>query len=98
MLAKALVFVNDAQAYMHSAVSRTNHAIQQMNTDSMALAHWAAVNSLKLNSDKTQAIIFGSQWNLKLISDLALDNILVYGKNILPSTEVKNLKWPKWLG
>lgn len=37
IFSKVLVYVDDAQAYIHSPPDRINHAVQQINADSQAL-------------------------------------------------------------
>lgn len=69
MFVKALVFVDDAQAYLHSLVGQINQAMQQVKADSLVLADSATLNGLRLNPEKNQAIIFGSQKNLRLLSE-----------------------------
>lgn len=91
---QALVFVGDAQAYIHSKIQDVNISIGKINEDSASLANWAAENGLKLNAARTQAIIFGSPSNLRKLNELIendlVADIIVDGVKILLSAEVTN--------
>lgn len=88
---KILLFVDDAQSFIHSTVPNLNCAIEKINADSASLVKWCDQNGLKLNARKTQAIIIGSTLNLNQIKNMQLAPIMV-GNCVIPiSTSVKNL-------
>lgn len=59
-----ILFVDDAQDYLHATVENINGAMAKANHDSVALVQWSHEAGISLNSDKVQAIIIGSRHNL----------------------------------
>ena len=64
--------------------------VSSMETALTALHSWFRANSLKVNANKTQIIVFGNRQNLQ---NLPLGEVTVTfrGVSLQPSTEVKNL-------
>lgn len=91
LFAKVLLFVDDAQGFLHVSVPEINQGIQKINVDSAALVRWASENGLRLNPDKTQAIILGSRHNLRQIKQTSLQPLLVDGQVVPLSTCIENL-------
>ena len=60
VFAKLLIFVDDIQAYISTEVHNINHAIMKMNADSDGFCNWARQTGLRLNAEKTAAVILGS--------------------------------------
>lgn len=86
-----LLFVDDAQGFIHVTVSNINRAIQKANQDSAALVQWTRVAGIALNPDKVQAIIIGSRSNLRKLSSMVLHPVLV-DQRVIPLTDcVKSL-------
>lgn len=61
-----ILFIDDAQEYLHCTLANINTAIQRANSDFVALADWSHKHGLYLNPDKLQATIIGSRSNLLL--------------------------------
>ena len=91
LFAKLLLFVDDAQGFLHVSLPEINHGIQKLNADSASLVKWAGDNGLKLNPDKTQAIILGSRHNLRILKQSYLQPLLVDGQVMHFSDCVDNL-------
>ncbi|KMQ83924.1 rna-directed dna polymerase from mobile element jockey-like protein [Lasius niger] len=53
-------YADDLQAYLHCKPRELSDAILKVNEDINAVINWSFANGRILNSDKTQAIIFGT--------------------------------------
>lgn len=74
-----ILFVDDAQGFLHSSVENINLAIERANHDSEALVQWSRTAGIALNPDKVQAIIIGSRHNLRKLNSMALQPLIVDG-------------------
>ena len=91
MFLMVLLFVDDAQGFLHCFAEDINHAIQKANADSEALVGWSSDHGVSLNPAKTLAIVVGSRHNLNKINSMTLQPIIV-GGHIIPLTDcVKSL-------
>ena len=86
-----LLYVDDTQSYLHSPVASVNDLIDKLNFDTESLVKCSLEAGLKLNANKTQAILVASTNNLKKISQVGLHPVLVDGIQIPLSYSVKNL-------
>lgn len=81
-----ILFVDDAQGYLHCVVEDINQAIQRANQDSAALVQWSGNAGIALNPDKVQAMIIGSRHNLRKLDAMVLCPLVVDGV-IVPLTD-----------
>lgn len=86
-----LLFIDDAQGFMHFRVEQANRAIERANADSQSLVDWSNHHGLPLNPDKTLAIMIGSRANLLKLSKMQLLPLLVDGQVVKLSNSVKSL-------
>lgn len=86
MYLSVLLFINDAQGFLHCFPDQINQAIQKVNADSQTLVGWTRVHGLSLNPSKTVAIIIGSRHNLRKIDELLLQPIIV-DSQVVPLTD-----------
>lgn len=86
-----LLFVDDAQGFLHCFPDQINQAIQKTNADSQTLVDWTRAHGLSLNPSKTMAIIIGFRLNLRKIDELTLQSIIVDGQVIPLIDCVKSL-------
>lgn len=86
-----ILFVDDAQGYLHVSVDDINHAIQKANRDSAALVQWSLDAGIALNPEKVKAIVIGSRYNLRKINGMALQPLVVDGVVVPLSDCVKSL-------
>lgn len=63
-----LLFVDDAQGFLHTEVDSINSAIQKVNTNLQKLVRWVGSHGSGLNSSKTVAIIIESRNKLQKLS------------------------------
>lgn len=100
-----ILFVDDAQGFLHSTVDNINLAIRRANQDSAALVHWTQGSGIALNPCKVKAIIIGSRANLLKLRNMTLQPLVVDGVVIPLSESVtslgltlsNDLKWQKHL-
>ena len=83
-------YADDTQVFVSGKKSALPALISQMETNLAALDSWFRANSLKVNANKTQLIVFGSRQNLQSIS-LSEVSVTFRGVPLRPCTEVKNL-------
>lgn len=74
-----VLFVDDAQGYIHSTLENINQTILTANRDSLALVLWSKDASIALNPDKFQALIIGSRHNLRKMKNMTVHPIIVDG-------------------
>lgn len=74
-----LLFVDDAQGFLHYFPDQINQAIQKANADSRTPVEWTRAHGLSLNPSESVAIIIGSRHNLRKIDELLLQPIIVDG-------------------
>ncbi|CAG5085126.1 Protein of unknown function [Cotesia congregata] len=63
--------------YHHCLAYQLHDAVQQVTTDSQAIADWARSHGLMINFTKTTAMIWGSNDKLKQLQSLEVPPILV---------------------
>lgn len=85
-----LLYADDLQIYIQFPLNEMDQAIQNLQTDIAGVMEWSARNSLRLNLDKTNFIIFGSRYFVNqaydTVSEVKVDNISIPLKK-----SVKNL-------
>lgn len=64
--------------------------IEAINYDIVALCRWAVENNMKINADKTQAIIFGTRRFLNITKNNNL-TVLVNGVEVRFAEKIKYL-------
>lgn len=86
-----LLFVDDAQGFLHCFPDQINQAVEKANADSLALVEWTGSHGLFLNPDRTLAIVLISRHNLRKVDEMILQPIIVDGQ-VVPLTDcVKSL-------
>ncbi|KMQ81892.1 rna-directed dna polymerase from mobile element jockey-like protein, partial [Lasius niger] len=84
-------YADDLQAYLHCKPRELSDAILKVNEDINAVINWSFANSFISNSDKTQAIIFGTSRYVNAIDLNTIPEIMVDMTAIQYSTAVKYL-------
>ena len=72
-----LLYADDLQIYIQVPASQIQQGILKLSESAKAIAVWAESNRLRLNTSKTQAIIFGSPNTVQLFEELQIDKIIV---------------------
>ena len=88
-----LLYADDLQIYVQVPTNQIQQGILRLSESAKAIAVWAESNRLKLNTSKTQAIIFGSPNTIKLFDGLNIGKIIVNhnGDCVSFVNEVKSL-------
>ena len=82
------MYADDTQIYASFDPSQTQHIVSKLNACLEDVYSWMAHNWLKMNGDKTQAIVIGSK---HLRAKMPPFTLVVAGSSILPSQSVCNL-------
>lgn len=85
------LYADDLQLYVHSRTSTINDSVTRINEDLASVAQWAQKFGLRLNPDKSQAIIMGHQRALNKIDLATVSNTKINNTTITYSKTVKNL-------
>ena len=85
------LFADDLQLFVQCPPAFLNNAIAHINEDSLGIIKWATEHGLKINANKTKAIVFGSDINLKWIRNKNWDNITVNDEVMQLADKIKNL-------
>ena len=85
--------ISDLQIYVQIPSSEIVNGIFHLSQSAKIIAKWAETNGLSLNTNKTQAIVFGSTHTIKLFKNLNIPSIEVSscGDNIPFVDEVTSL-------
>ena len=83
------LYADDTQIYLELTPTNSSEAIAQLQACLSEVQSWMASNKLKLNPDKTEFIVFGSDDQRAKFSGLFPVDIL--GNLISPSDSVRNL-------
>ena len=86
--AKLVSFADDTQIWISGKKQSVTDMVTCLESELALLSDWFAQNSLKLNSTKTQVIVFGTRAMLK---DLPSVSVRVGNTVVSESREVKNL-------
>ena len=84
-------YADDSQLYLSFKPTNTTtlkNTINQVTNCLNDIIHWMNNNMLKLNSDKTELIVFTSDHNANTVSDIS---VKVDNSEIMQSTSVRNL-------
>lgn len=82
------LYADDTQIYLSFDFTRIAEAITKVETCIMDIRQWMATNFLRLNDDKTEFIIIGSECNLKKVP---LSFLSVGKDRIDPAKSVRNI-------
>lgn len=87
---RCLVYADDLQIYLQCTLDDLHATLQRLTTNAEHIFYWALRNRLKLNADKTKAIVFGTK---AYVNRLTYENfrIAIGGKIIPVETSVRNL-------
>ncbi len=86
---KHLLYADDTQLYISLTPSNASTAIAELQKCLKSVQAWMAANKLKLNPDKTEFIVFGSEAQRKTLSTFFPIDIL--DNKLTPSDTVRNL-------
>ena len=73
IFSQLLLLVDDTQSYLHGLLAQVNDVIDKLNVDAEALIDCSLSAGLKLNADKTKAIMLGSELLKTLLQNLGLE-------------------------
>jgi hypothetical protein len=82
-------YADETQLYFHISPNSTKHEFVQLQRCLLYIQSRMSANKLKLNPDKTEFIVFGSEKQRKMLSHCFPINIL--GNKLSPVDKVKNL-------
>lgn len=85
------LYADDLQLYIHTKKDELNEAVQKLNNDLTTVFSWTKINGLKLNTDKSQAIVVGHERLLSTLQLETLPNVIINEEIIEYSSSVKNL-------
>ena len=87
-----LLYADDLQIYTQVTRDNLREGIDRLSVVAQAVSDWASDNALHLNTGKTNAIIFGSEYNVNLLEGLNLSGVEVQHNVFVPFIEtVTNL-------
>ena len=87
-----LLYADDLQIYTQVTRDNLRGGIDRLSVVTRAVSAWASDNALHLNTGKTKAIIFGSEYNFNLLEGLNLSGVEVQDNVFVPFVEtVTNL-------
>ena len=86
-----LIYADDLQLYVRFPLTELERYADLMSTYAEHVLHWATVNSLKLNVNKTKAMIIGSYFYINKLSDMATSGIVLNHTLIKFESCVRNL-------
>ena len=82
-------FVDDSKVFLSFSISDVENVVCQINEDLLREASWFCHNSLLMNPDKTQLLVFGTRQMLKkLPTDF---HLTLLEKKIFPSSSAPDL-------
>ena len=82
------LYADDTQLYLPFDPQNSKVAIEQIEACIMEIKSWMGANFLKLNDEKTECIMFGSQHDLQFISHCTVS---VGSEVVVPSKTVRNI-------
>ena len=85
------LYADDTQIYISGKVSDIFSMIDKVNADLLKISNFSKDNCLRLNTLKSNMIIFGSNMNISKINDLILPPIMLNNEPIERVESVKNL-------
>ena len=65
-----LVYADNLQVYTQATRDNLHEGIDCLSAVAWSVSTWASDNALQLNSEKTEAIIFGSDYNINLLQGM----------------------------
>ena len=83
------LYADDTQVYISLTPGNSLHAMNQLSNCLGKIQDWMSKNRLKLNPDKTEFLLVGSQQSCSKVSGLFPFDLL--GNSISPSDKVRNL-------
>ena len=87
-----LLYADDLQIYTQATRDNLSVGIERLSAVARAVSSWASDNALYLNTGKTKAIIFGSEYNINLLQGLNLPGVEVQDNIFVPFVDsVTNL-------
>ena len=91
LFSKIMIFADDTQLYYHFLPSDFNRALERVTRDAQAVANWARVNGLLLNSSKTKIIILGSVLYTRELDLNTLPRVIIDGHALPYVSEARSL-------
>ena len=91
MFCKRGLFADDLKIYLQTSVNDINESLNKVNADASTVINWAKENSLIPNLKKTKAIIFDTDYYLKILDSLQINSINIDDSNVPFEKTVKNL-------
>ena len=82
-------YADDTQLYVHLSHKNASSALDKLNRCHQDVSDWMSSSKLKLNPDKTEFIVFGSNHQRDKLSKFLPAQIL--GNPLTPTEAVKNL-------
>ncbi|XP_031779687.1 uncharacterized protein LOC116416204 [Nasonia vitripennis] len=87
-----LLYADDLQTYTQVTRDNLREGVDRMSAAARAVSDWASHNALHLNTGKTKAIIFGSEYNVNKLQGLNLPGVEVQTGVFVPFVDaVTNL-------
>ena len=83
------LYADDTQIYIELTTENASIAISELQKCLSDIQSWMDINKLKLNPDKTEFMLIGSDKQRKLLAKFFPVNIL--GSDLVPSDSVRNL-------
>ena len=73
------LYADDIQIYHSFSLDEAQHAADNINADLLKLYNWTQLNSLLINPNKSQNIMFGSRSLLRQLNSLELhiNNVII---------------------
>ena len=81
-------YADDTQLLVSGPKSKLHHTISRLERVLASLYVWFRFNGLKVNAQKTQLMLFGSQQNLRTVPHFT---VKFRDHSLVPCSEVKNL-------
>ena len=86
-----LLYADDPQIYIQVTLEQLHEGLAAITAAAEQISTWAISNCLRLNANKTKAIIFGSSHAVKQMKALNLPGVSLGGEVIPFSDEVVSL-------
>ena len=86
-----IMYADDLQLYISCPLEELDHFSTKMSANADRIMSWASLNKLRLNVDKTKAMVIGSPYYINSLPSVARNFIVIGGTPVVYESSIPNL-------
>ena len=86
-----IMYADDLQLYISCPLEELDHFSTKMSANADCIMSWASLNKLRLNVDKTKAMVIGSPYYINSLPSVARNFIVIGGTPVVYESSLPNL-------